>query len=621
MSMKEQILSIAMQDPRFQEKITVIQEQLSGTNIVAEDLTEAIQMLEYVLQNPEVYPEVRMAAIKDGLIDEGMFPPQFDEVLIISLLVVLYGMQDRLAQQGYARGGLAVSGKQLARMGQGGDRQLAHINDREAEVLRRMGGQGTVNPNTGLREYKGLKNVLKVALPIAATLVAGPLGAAIGTSLTAGTALAGTVAAPILGGAIVGGGSAALQGALSGDLNFRDIALGAVTGGIGGLAPGITSDLAKQFPNLSPAAVRAIAGGATGALGSAVTGGDPVQGIARGAIGSFFAPTVAKGMENMTQRASTFVTDQMQAMAGNMKPQPTVPDYEISNMMSDQFGPATSMDYDPTDFGRMIDVTTPSPIAVDYNQPYFQQQYGDFAAKLPDTVSELDLGGLQPESAAPINPMVAQTEVGPDITDMTKTDFYTEGQQGVMADIKSLLPKGVLPENLNLADLALGAVALSALGGLSGDDKMTIAEFEQDGFFDRPTDTIDFISIRNDANKAGVSLSQFLNSNLYRSNKDKYYIESPTTMMAARGGIMDAPGYVSGPGNGRDDVINARLSDGEYVIDAESVSMLGDGSNAAGAKMLDDMRKKLRMHKGKVLAKGRFSPDAKSPLEYMRRSA
>ena len=84
---------------------------------------------------------------------------------------------------------------------------------------------------------------------------------------------------------------------------------------------------------------------------------------------------------------------------------------------------------------------------------------------------------------------------------------------------------------------------------------------------------------------------------------------------------MDAPGYVNGPGDGRDDVINARLSDGEYVIDAEVVSLLGNGSNEAGAKLLDDMRKKIRTHKGKVLAKGRFSPDAKSPLEYMRRSA
>ena len=90
MSMKEQILSIAMQDPRFQETITVVEQQLSGTNIVAEDLSEAIQMLEYVVQNPNTYQEVRMAAIKDGLIDEDMFPPQYDEVLIISLLVVLY---------------------------------------------------------------------------------------------------------------------------------------------------------------------------------------------------------------------------------------------------------------------------------------------------------------------------------------------------------------------------------------------------------------------------------------------------------------------------------------------------------------------------------------------------
>ena len=222
MSMKEQILSIAMQDPRFQETITVIEQQLSGTNMVAEDLTEAIQMLEYVLQNPEVYPEVRTAAIKDGLIDEGMFPPQFDEVLIISLLVVLYGMQDRLSRQGYARGGLAVSGKQLARMGQGGDRQLAHINDREAEVLRRMGGQGTVNPNTGLREYKGLKNVLKVALPIALSFVAPVLAPTIGAAVLGSGASA--LAQGVVGGAILGGGTSLLTaGIVTGKQNLKQL--------------------------------------------------------------------------------------------------------------------------------------------------------------------------------------------------------------------------------------------------------------------------------------------------------------------------------------------------------------------------------------------------------------
>lgn len=75
--------------------------------------------------------------------------------------------------------------------------------------------------------------------------------------------------------------------------------------------------------------------------------------------------------------------------------------------------------------------------------------------------------------------------------------------------------------------------------------------------------------------------------------------------------------HVRGPGTGRSDSIPARLSDGEYVMDAETVSLLGDGSNEAGARRLDEMRKKLRMDKGKKLSKGEFSGDAKLPEDYL----
>lgn len=74
---------------------------------------------------------------------------------------------------------------------------------------------------------------------------------------------------------------------------------------------------------------------------------------------------------------------------------------------------------------------------------------------------------------------------------------------------------------------------------------------------------------------------------------------------------------VRGPGTGRSDDIPAVLSDGEYVIDAESVALLGDGSTDEGARKLDELRKKLRMHKGKQLAKGQFSSAAKNPEEYL----
>ena len=75
--------------------------------------------------------------------------------------------------------------------------------------------------------------------------------------------------------------------------------------------------------------------------------------------------------------------------------------------------------------------------------------------------------------------------------------------------------------------------------------------------------------------------------------------------------------HVRGPGTGRSDSIPARLSDGEYVMDAETVSLLGDGSNEAGARRLDEMRRKLRMDKGKKLSKGEFSGDAKLPEDYL----
>lgn len=74
---------------------------------------------------------------------------------------------------------------------------------------------------------------------------------------------------------------------------------------------------------------------------------------------------------------------------------------------------------------------------------------------------------------------------------------------------------------------------------------------------------------------------------------------------------------VQGPGTGREDKIPALLSDGEYVIDAETVALLGDGSSEAGANKLDAFRVNVRKHKGQQLARGNFSPDARDPMHYL----
>jgi hypothetical protein len=90
--------------------------------------------------------------------------------------------------------------------------------------------------------------------------------------------------------------------------------------------------------------------------------------------------------------------------------------------------------------------------------------------------------------------------------------------------------------------------------------------------------------------------------------------EQPT-VAAARGGPLSSA--VNGPGTGRSDSIDAKLSDGEYVIDAETVALLGDGSSKAGAAKLDQFRANIRKQKGKALSRGKISPDAESPERYL----
>lgn len=74
---------------------------------------------------------------------------------------------------------------------------------------------------------------------------------------------------------------------------------------------------------------------------------------------------------------------------------------------------------------------------------------------------------------------------------------------------------------------------------------------------------------------------------------------------------------VGGPGTGQSDDIPTMLSDGEYVIDADTVAALGDGSSKAGASVLDKFRQQIRHHKRSAPTND-IPPKAKSPMEYMK---
>ena len=83
------------------------------------------------------------------------------------------------------------------------------------------------------------------------------------------------------------------------------------------------------------------------------------------------------------------------------------------------------------------------------------------------------------------------------------------------------------------------------------------------------------------------------------------------------GGLSGLGGkYVEGKGDGTSDDITAMLADGEYVFSADVVSALGNGSNKAGAKVLDSTVHAIRS-RARSAPPDKLPPDAKSPLEYM----
>jgi len=63
--------------------------------------------------------------------------------------------------------------------------------------------------------------------------------------------------------------------------------------------------------------------------------------------------------------------------------------------------------------------------------------------------------------------------------------------------------------------------------------------------------------------------------------------------------------------------VPAKIADGEYVFPAGFVTALGGGNNKAGAKILDGLREKLRAHK-RSAPTSKIPPKAKSPLDYIK---
>ena len=204
---------------------------------------------------------------------------------------------------------LKLAAQKIQEKGRDGDTILAHINPQEAELLKMMGGSGTINPETGLPEYKKFwKRIKEVILPVAAiviAVVAPELAPAIGEALgfTGG-------AAATAGNAVIGASVAAAQGAKP-----EDIAKAAVLN-IAGSAAG--SAAASSLPAETAKTITGAVGGATsGATQAALSGGD----IGRGATTGGIVGGTVGGYRDITTPSPTYgITSAYEQYASNIDP-------------------------------------------------------------------------------------------------------------------------------------------------------------------------------------------------------------------------------------------------------------------------------------------------------------
>jgi hypothetical protein len=135
------------------QAVAELRTMLRGMQLPQELIDLMKEMVDALLQEPNNYAQNRQELIKEG-VPEDLLPAEFDPMYLMALDMAL----DQISQpviQGFARGGMVKNpiSAGIASLGRGGDKMLAHITPREARMLMRAGGSGTINPVTGLPEF------------------------------------------------------------------------------------------------------------------------------------------------------------------------------------------------------------------------------------------------------------------------------------------------------------------------------------------------------------------------------------------------------------------------------------------------------------------------------------
>jgi len=521
--------------------------------------------------------------------------------------------------------GLHNTAHYLKSKGRGTDTELVHMSKREIKGLQQLamahGGSLTVNPDTGLVEAGFLEQALPIVAAAAATYFTG--GAAAGyLAPMMGTTLGG-IAGGALSGAAISGITAAATGKDAGKAALMGGLGGAIAGGIGAYGdPSVAGAEATQQAAID-AGTKTLPAGVTpppGTPSSPVDYNAGLSGTSPNVPGSVPTPTPTPpvGPSQLAEGVSkgTYTMDQAN---------------QYGKAFSDTYANAPKPNYyqslEPNGIGRgmvqalpvagLLDQQPKQPtgpgaqegigIGLSPNfqryepeqpNPYYKARYANYQTSPYAEGGEINLAaGGQP--TGPVEQMTQNMMGG-------QSNMYPQSQQ----DFTQFATPTQMPASAEVVRSDYGAKTDPYSGGIM---------MNKGGL---PADAPSLRDVKlftdSDPNTRGLdaqSASNYRNKKLMAKSGIKM-AEMPKTGIKALGGdfsdvgaaggtlgsYSDGGRMLKGPGDGMSDSIPAqigrkqpaRLADGEFVVPADVVSHLGNGSTDAGAKKLYSMMDKIR---------------------------
>lgn len=429
--------------------------------------------------------------------------------------------------------------KELEKKGRGSDRMLVHMTPKEVQGLQAIakahGGSLTINPDTGLVEAGFLKNLMPMI---------------VGAGLTAAT---GGAAAPWM----VGLGYGAFETARTGDVGKGLMAgLGAYGGA--GLASGLATAGASAAEAAVPEATKVAAAETAGTTGKQFAynaAGEMVPAnyapsVTGAAQGTALGATPGAGTPSYLSKMGSGV-GQLGTEAGRSAVYNALPTFTL---------PAAGM-------SMAAGALEPKPI---------ETQQDEYKRKYPELTLAENFRGYTPERPSPYYTPRGLGYGG-----------YAQGGSVGFQD----MPNG------GLAALQTARDGYGALMTAGGD----VAQFAEGGATKKKATYTSAAKIASmDPLEAG--LAELNNARAMAQMRGN--VALPKRSVEDLGVINAAQGrYLKGDGDGMSDSIPAtingrqpaRLADGEFVIPADVVSHLGNGSSDAGAKKLYKMMDKVRV--------------------------